>query len=299
MDDAREIAMKSDIPNSFPEEYPSSILEGDSKREDGDFDVEWEQDRKIWLRELRELEKKIEKAGSSDLDRLSKAGMDRSAMIKLLALAANGNRGSLSYMRDRHAALKSLARRLRTMARDAKKVVEDPFCKIQTWAYLSGGGAIGMPKPTLWEDVVGVPLIASGMGVFANILDKEAKEFGRFLRRVSRIETGVVLLLTRCWLFQNLRTRKPQLRLTHLNEIARLLSDAFEAAGKTESFSADGLRQIFKRHGRRMIILWLEFATPAPPQEPIYIPPRPILASGGSLYGGLTASRPLSDDSPP
>jgi hypothetical protein len=42
-----------------------------------------------------------------------------------------------------------------------------------------------------------------------------------------------------------------------LDELARLLTDAFEAAGKDRTFSADGLRKTFRRHGPRVICLWL------------------------------------------
>jgi hypothetical protein len=283
-------------PSSLVPDY-FSIGESEMQKEKERQDAEWDQDYGEWLLAVKKLEKKIEKKGTSDLDRLSKAGIDRRALLRLLALAAYGSQDSLKWMRNRRDSLKSLAGRLRTLARDTKKVVDDPFSKIQWWSYLSGGRAIGMPEPTTWKDVVGVPLIPSGMEVLAKMLDKEAAQFGRFLRRVGRTDKGVVLLLTKCWMFQVLRARKPQFRLAHLDELARLLTDAFEAAGKSKTFSADGLRQIFKRHGRFMIRMWFKFFQPpeAAP-KPIYTPVLQRIGSPDSLYG-LALPVSLSDKS--
>jgi len=228
---------------------------------------EMEAEDQEWKRKLRRLETRIERAGGRDLRVLEASGCERRAVVRLLALAATDDDDSLALMRNRQAVLKSLARRLKTLASDLAEFQQDPLMRVSWWFYLKGGGSVlGMPIPQPWTDVVGVPLIPVSMKWIAQVMEREATRFGQFLRRYSHINLGVVMLLARCPIWQTLAgRRRPRLQVDHLNELARLLTDAFESAGSNKEFSADGLRQIFKRHGRRMISLWLKFSDPPPP----------------------------------
>ena len=70
-------------------------------------------------------------------------------------------------------------------------------------------------------------------------------------------------------------------KMSHLEELARLLTDAFEAVGKQKCFSADGLRKTYARRGKRLLAMWIRFNTAAPP-TPAPGPP-PII--GRSILG--------------
>ena len=266
---------------------------------------ELDSDYQVFSKQLDEIEKKIEARGKYDLDVLARVGWDRESILKLLALAANENEGGLDQMRRRHEALKSFARRLRTLSVDAKWILKDPLSKVQGWAWLHGHlGVIGMPKPMVWNDVVGLFTVPTGMKWWAEQLDREAKLFGRYLRAFGRVDSGVVLLLVRCWMFdKKIKKSKASIhfQLDHLDVLARLLTDAFECVGKNKKagkFSADGLRQIFNRHGRRTILLWLKFSDPPPPPQPLQMPPIQGLVPLGRMGGLGLPALPLDKSNP-
>jgi len=254
---------------------------------------------------LDEIERKIEARGKYDLDALARAGWDRRSVLRLLAVVANEDEALLDHMRRRHAALKSFARRLRTLSVDAKRILKDPLSKVQGWAWLHGHlGVIGAPVPIVWNDVVGLFTVPSGMDWWAKQLNSEAKTFGRYLRAFGRVDSGVVLFLVRCWMF-DMKVKKSKARvhfqLDHLDVLARLVTDAFESVGKhkkANKVSADGLRQIFKRHGRRMIRLWLKFSEPPPPPEPPEMPPIQGLSSLGRIGGSFVSTLSVDKSNP-
>ncbi|MGB8521598.1 MAG: hypothetical protein WCD43_01410 [Candidatus Acidiferrales bacterium] len=257
-------------------------------------------------RALCRIERKIEKCGSRDLNVLVAAGMDRRVLLRVLALAATGDdTWAVETMRSRQDSLKSMASRLERLARDAKSLVDDPLSKIQVWAYMHGGGrAIGMQWPILWKDVIGVPLIPISMKALGKYMNEEAKAFGKYLRMYERTNRTVVMLLVNCWMAclpkldaQKLKSgRRKLFSFDYFEELARLLTDASEAAGKDKIFSADGLRQTFKRHGTRMIRLWLKFSGPSPQPEPAHMP---AVQRKTPLAGALTISTLHPDRSTP
>jgi hypothetical protein len=255
-------------------------------------------------RALCRIERKIEKCGSRDLNVLVAAGMDRRALLRVLALAATGDdTWVVETMRSRQNSLKSMASRLERLAQGTKSLVDDPLSKIQVWAYMHGGGrAIGMQSPMLWKDIIGVPLIPISMKALGKYMKEEAKAFGKYLRMYERTDRTVVMLLVNCWMArlprldpQKLKSgRRKLFSLDHFEELARLLTDACEAAGKDKTFSADGLRQTFKRHGMRMIRLWLKFSGPPPQPE---LADMPAVQRKTPLVGGLAVSTLHSDRS--
>jgi hypothetical protein len=241
---------------------------------------ELDSDYEVFSKRIDEVERKIEARGRYDLEALARAGWDREAVLRLLALAADENDDLLKQMRTRRAALESFARRLRTLSLDAKRILKDPLSKVQGWAWLHRHlHVVGMPESTVWNDVVGLFTVPIGMRWWAEQLDDEAKLFGRYLRAFGRVDSGVVLLLVRCWMFdKKIKKSKSRIhfQLEHFDVLARLLTDAFECVGKHKEatkFSADGLRQLFNRHGRRTILLWLKFSEPPPPPQSLQMPP--------------------------
>jgi len=113
------------------------------------------------------------------------------------------------------------------------------------------------------------------MAVLAKRMKEEARRFGRYLKAYGRADVGVVLLLVRYRMFRP--------KMDHLNELARLLTDAFEAAGMNKSFSADGLRKTYKRHGRSFLGLWLKFNAPPQQAPPDAMPP--VSLTGQRILG--------------
>jgi hypothetical protein len=193
-------------------------------------------------------------------------------MLRFLALAADEEKekGWAGPMRARQRALMSIAARMETLARDAEERVSDALSVVQTWAYLfAHGRLLGMKFPASLKDDPGVPFVIAGMRVLAKTWKAEAKMFGRFLDRYAdrRVNLGVPLLLTRVCV----SLRKPQ--PDHWEELANLLTDAFEAAGKSKHVSADWLRKTWKKRGKRMLLLWLKLNTETPRKVNPSLPP--------------------------
>lgn len=227
---------------------------------------ELDSDYRKWLDGIRAMEMVIERKGRHDLDVLAASGVDRKVVLRFLAVAASRDGDWTRIMRQRQAALKSLSGRMETLARETRDRVNDLLSTVQFWAYIAGGGgALGMELPSSMAEDPGIPFIISGMSVLARKMKDQAARFGKFLRAYGRTNDGVVLLLVRYRMFRP--------KMEHLNELARLLTDAFEVAGQSKSFSAEGLRKTYKRHGRRFIRLWLSFNAPSASSAADSMPP--------------------------
>jgi hypothetical protein len=227
------------------------------------FEVEMDDDYREWQEEMESLENVISRSGRRDLLVMTRAGVDRKVLLSLLALAAKGDRGwMLKLMRQRQAALKSLSKRLDNIACEAKERASDPLSAVQFWAYMNGGSVLGMEFPKTLADDPGAEFIVSGMKTLAKIMKEQAAKFGQYLRTWGKTDVGVVLLLVRYRMFCP--------KMNHLDELARLLTDAFEAAGKNKCFSAAGLRKTYKRRATRFLRLWISFN--APRSQPVPVP---------------------------
>jgi len=223
-----------------------------------DFEDEMDPDYQEWQRNINRIEEAIRSVGHRDLDVLARVGADRKSIVALLALAASSDRKwLLKLMRQRQATLKSLSKRMNQLANDAKERIDDPMSVVQFWAFMNGGSALGMPFPKTMADDPGAEFIVAGMRVMAKILGQQATKFGQYLRAWGKTDIGVALLMARYRMFNP--------KMSHLEELARLLTDAFEATGRKKSFSADRLRKTYKRRGRRLLAMWIRFNTPAPP----------------------------------
>lgn len=232
------------------------------------FEDEMDPNYKKWKENVEQIEKTVCRTGRRDLDILARAGADRRSMVTLLALAATEDRKwLLRLMRQRQSALQSMSKRMDRLAREAKERIDDPMSVVQFWAFMNGGNALGMSFPKTMADDPGAEFIVSGMRTMAKILREQATKFGQYLRAWGKTDIGVALLLVRYRMFN------PQ--LNHLEELARLLTDAFDAAGKKKCFSADGLRKTYMRRGRRLLAMWVKFNTP-PSRTAAPAPPPPI-----------------------
>ena len=231
----------------------------------GEFSLEEERRQTEFKNRIAGLEREIAKNGPRELEVLERAGVDRKAMLRFLALAADeeGAKSWADLMRARQGALKSIAGRMETLARDAEERVNDPFSVIQTWAFFfAHGSVLGMKFPEPLKAAAGVSFTISGMRVLAKTWKDEARGIGKFLKRYAngRVNLGVPLLLLRVCMCLG----KPE--PDRWEELANLLTDAFEAAGKSKHFSADWLRKTWKRRGKPMLLLWLKFNTDTAPK---------------------------------
>ena len=219
-------------------------------------------DRRIAALE-RQITEKIEKHGQRDLGVLTKAGMERKAILRVLALVVDeeGQKTWADEMRTRQNALKSIAGRMRTLARDAEERGRDPLSVVQTWFFLELGRVLGMEWPTPLADDPKFPCIISGMRVPAARWEEQASKFGRFLKLYAgkRTNNGVPLFL--CLVCFWLHKQNPD----HWHELANILTDAFEADGKRKRFSADWLRKVWKKRGKPMLRFWLKLNINTPP----------------------------------
>lgn len=232
------------------------------------FVHEIDPDYQEWRGKVERIEETVYRVGRRDLDALARVGADRKSMVTLLALAAIEDRESLSrLMRQRQTALRSISRRMNRLAKEAKDRINDPMSIVQFWAFMNGGSALGMPFPKAMSEDPGAEFMVAGMRAMAKILGEQATKFGQYLRAWGKTDIGVALLLARYRMFNP--------KMSQLEELARLLTDAFEAAGKQKCFSADGLRKTYKRRGRRLLAIWMRFNTPVPP-TPVPVPLPPI-----------------------
>jgi hypothetical protein len=220
-----------------------------------------------WERGVAEIERKIDRPSSRDLDTLTRAGAVRKTLVHLLALTASkgGSKWWKELMRRRQDALRHLAKRMETLATLAEKQSGDVTYRSKLYFYLlGGGGVIGMEEPKPLKEVPGVGFVISGMRVLAKTFRDEAKQMTLFLRHSGQTDSGLVHLLVRVFLWTHQSSDR------HYDELARLLTDAFEAAGKKDVFSADQLRKIWSRHGKGMLQILVKLQTePVPEEHPI------------------------------
>jgi hypothetical protein len=206
-----------------------------------------------WEKEVVDTERKIDRPASFDLDALTKAGADRKALVRLLAITANkgGTEWWKELVRRRREALKSLARRMDTLETEAKEQAADVTFRSSFYTYFLGGGSsIGMKEPEPLDQQTGVSFVISGMHALANAYRVEAKRMSHFLRHYGQTDYGLVICVMRAIIWTK--------STDHFESLARLLTDAFEAAGKREVFSADQLRKIWNRHGKRMLAIYVK-----------------------------------------
>jgi hypothetical protein len=196
-------------------------------------------------REWAEIERSVAKSGWRELESLVKAGFRRDKVLKLVAMAATDDKSWKKGVRKIRDEMKNLSTRLGKIAAESRKFAKSPAYRLETLEYLTiGGSALGF-RPVAWKDDLGIQLMIAGMETWSGMLDKEAKLVGRLLNSAGRSHPTVVLLLVFLWLDKG--------KLPPLDKLARLLSDAFEACNKTSNYSADSLRKLFDRQGKRIL----------------------------------------------
>ncbi len=181
-----------------------------------------------------------------DLTRLIRAGLDRESFLEILAVAAAEDRISdstsvlASPMCRRQRQLKSLALQIRTVVAHAERLANSEESNLDPWALLMPGSLRPSKRyknPVEWCR----PHLVNAQRRCADRADFQARAFGFYLRRLLPRDRWLhVKLLLDC---VRKETGKP-----FREELARLLTDAYKAAGALRIFSAEQLRKIEKRY---------------------------------------------------
>jgi hypothetical protein len=91
-----------------------------------------------------------------------------------------------------------------------------------------------------------------GMLSLVKAYREEADDIGHFMREYGQTDYGLASLLVHVRLWTGSH---------YYDELARLLTDALEAAGKNDEFSVDRLSKTWNRHGKKMQSLFSKFRT--------------------------------------
>ena len=201
-------------------------------------------------RKLKEIEEKILRIPGirPDLDKLVRAGADRRQVIFRLALVVFGREESWRrVMEQKRAALRRLAKQLRTIVDEAERLAEDPLCGGHFWLAFFG---LSSPDEVLWPAKRDPKAPA---GKMLRALAEQAENKAKLLGKISREGSYFYRRSPAAALCHYVREATGDY---HDDEVARLLTDAYEAVGlgPRSRFSAVQLQKLRKRHMRRASI---------------------------------------------
>jgi hypothetical protein len=184
------------------------------------------------------------RGSQADLGRIVKAGAVRGAsldaLLDLLASAvAPQEEISADEVRAKQRQLESIAGQVRTVTRHAERLANDPSYYLHFYSPFAGRDAKDYKKREAALLASRWPFAA--MRSYAEWAEIQARAFGWWLRRNSQKESnlGIMFLLLQVHLWTG-RLFEP--------ELARLLTDASEAAGEKVFFSSSRLTKMFNRH---------------------------------------------------
>jgi hypothetical protein len=211
---------------NFP---PLFFLEG----KQGDDIINALVERLKWLRRVIRR-----KNGERDLNTVAKAvGASPGAILLVLAVALDFDDerrfGVVKRVRDEKDNLKRLTKRMESLSRNAEAAI--PYLTDRTGAQES----------------------IDGMRVLARRFRDEAKSKSHILRQIGRKDSqgGIAIALMELYLLRHTKDQIKKNNLKepdHLPELARLLTDAFEAFGVNRSFSSDALRKVWNRRTKHL-----------------------------------------------
>ena len=177
-----------------------------------------------------------------DLDSIVKAGANRDVLLDLLTrcVVELPKEPAAEQMRSKQAELKSVARKLRTLARHGERLANDRFVYLDLWSPFASGDFERYKTQETKRRVSLGPFQA--MRDYADWAEQQAASFGHCLRRNAQKEPRLDVLWLLSWVHSQTAGKLLE------NQLARLLTDASEAAGQPMKFSASQLRKGFQRH---------------------------------------------------
>jgi hypothetical protein len=193
------------------------------------------------------------------LDKLTGEKGDRANLLSLLACAVDVKGDWCKAMRARKRELESVADQLETLANHAQRISLDPLSYGTVWTAMLGIGDWDLVKPPQTRAPV---VIFEAMRLYAKNCREKAKAFGEFIREHSTNQKRSMIdcLLLKAWLL----TGK-----YHDREIAFLLTNAFEAAGRKREFTEDQI----KKHRQRYVVPRIKAYLDSNPEAPRRCPP--------------------------
>lgn len=191
-----------------------------------------------------------------DLDSIVKAGANRDVLLDLLARSVIElpKEPVAEQMRSKQAELKSIAKKLRTLAGQGERLAKDNSTYLDLWSRFASGDFERYKTEETKRRVSLGPFQA--MRDYADWAEQQVVLFGLCLRRNAPKEDRLHVLWLLSWVHSQTAGKLFE------NELARLLTDASEAAGKVENFTASQLRRDFERHVKNLATNVADISTP-------------------------------------
>jgi hypothetical protein len=202
--------------------------------------TDWEKVSERFERKHKEIQRRMVALPGSqrDLRTLVTAGASEARVLELLSFAVTEWGSWRKPLRRKKSELESLAIQLETVAKHAQRISLDPSSYGDSWL-----AALGIGK---WEDVKAASersptWLFEAMRAYAKCWRDTAKEFGILLRTHPPEERRQMI---DCLLLEVWRSTGKY----HDKEVARLLSNAFEAVGSNKSFTIDQIKKHRQKH---------------------------------------------------
>jgi hypothetical protein len=176
-----------------------------------------------------------------DLKPIVSAGANQDGLLDLLARAVTTTPGLAvaDRIRKKQQELTSIAGQVRTVTDHAERVASDRFSYLQFVSAFANSNLEHYREQETKRRAGRWPF--QGMRDYADWAEEEARKFGRLLRHNAQKEANLNIFSLLSWVY---------LRTGQLFEarLARLLTDASEAAGQATNFTPAQLSKMFKRH---------------------------------------------------
>jgi hypothetical protein len=176
-----------------------------------------------------------------DLTPIVNKGADRDALLNLLAKAVMGKVGpsDSNRIRKKQLELRSIARQVRTVIEHAERVANNRLNYLEFFSPFTNSNLELYWEKETRRRVGRWPF--QGMREFADWAEEEARKFGLLLRHNAQKEADLSIFWLLSWVHS---------RTGHLFEaqLARLLTDASEAAGQATDFTPAQISKMFRRH---------------------------------------------------
>jgi hypothetical protein len=199
---------------------------------------------KVYAEQVARIKAKILAMPGSrvDLDSIASAGANRGVLLDLLVgcVVELPKESAVEQMRSKQTDLKSIAMKMRTLALEAERLDDDSSLYLDLWSPFANTNFEQYKKKETKRR--GPLVLIQAMRDYADLAEKEAALFGRCLRRNAQKERRLDVL--RLLSFVQTQTAGNLFE----NELARLLTDASEAAGQAKTYSPSQLRKDLQRH---------------------------------------------------
>jgi hypothetical protein len=212
-----------------------------------DSTLEDDDDFRDWELRIKVAEQTILQAPAviANLSHLDQAGADKAKILRLLALNAKHEDGTLiESMRKRARQLLRLSQTLEQLATQVEETFADSFTFSAVWADFL------LPTGDKFPDIDGLKKFPNPAVTQMRKLSKALYWEDRKLRKLSTIYPNFI---ANWGLSALLHSVQKDTGNFHDERLADLLQAAHQALGSTKEFSGEGLRKFRQRHARSLI----------------------------------------------